>query len=258
MTGEGPIEQKQLQSHFWDVASANASPAEAEVRALIDSLLSQPEWQGKTVLDGGCGNGDYSAAFLAGGAARVHGIDVSAGSLRTAREKAPGGIFFQASLSELPLPSDTVDILWSWGVLHYVPDPQAALQEIGRVLKPGGAAVIHTLGANVWSTVELSLAHVFSRSPRPVRSFVLDGGSRLIPLLTRARTGKDPSAQTAKSVRQKLQERLLVPGHQHTFTLEALQAGLGPLFTVTRAHPPVPDLLKRDMSLTILARKKGP
>lgn len=243
------------QSQFWDAASADASPAETEVQTLIRSLLNSADWEGKTVLDGGCGNGDYSAAFVAMGAGRVSGIDVSAGSLITATGKTQVARFMQASLSELPFPSASVDVLWSWGVLHYVPNPVKAIVEIMRVLKPGGVVVIHTLGANFWSMLELSLQQVLSHSPRPVKSFVLASGSTLIPLITRLRTGKAPTAHTSKSVRQKLQERLLVPGKQNTFSFEELQAAFGPKFTIERASPPVADLLKRDMSLTIVARK---
>jgi ubiquinone/menaquinone biosynthesis C-methylase UbiE len=243
------------QSQFWDVASADASPAEIEVQTLIRALLQPEDWTGKTVLDGGCGNGDYSAAFVALGAGSVTGIDVSAGSLFKATHKTSAH-FAQASLSELPFPAASLDVLWSWGVLHYVPNPVKAVVEISRVLKPGGVVVIHTLGANFWSALELSLQQIFSHAPRPVQGLVLSSGSTLIPLITRLRTGKAPTAHTSKSVRQKLQERLLVPGKQHTFSFEELEAAFGPRFTVTRARPPVADLLKRDMSLTIVARKK--
>ncbi len=243
------------QSSFWDAASADASPADVEVRALIAAILKPEDWSGKAVLDGGCGNGDYSAAFRAMNAGATSGLDVSVGSLLTARQKARGVPFLQGSLSELPYRSAAVDVVWSWGVLHYVPDPFNAVREVGRVLRPGGVAVIHTLGANKWSALELGLQQVLSRLPRPVRSMVLSGGSRIIPFVTRLRTGKRPEAHTSKSVRQKLQERLLVPGRQHTFHFEEIAAAFGPNFSCERARPPVADLLKRDMSLTVVARK---
>lgn len=249
------MQNVQTQSRFWDAASRGASPAETEVQRLIDALLKPEDWSDQTVLDAGCGNGDYSASFAKGGARQVAGIDVSANSLNTARGKTTNAAFYQASLSELPFPTGSFDVIWSWGVLHYVPDPLAALHEIGRVLRPGGIAVIHTLGANFWSGIELSLQQVFSRSPRPVQTLVLEVGSAAIPIVTRVRTGKHPEAHTSKSVRQKLQERLLVPGHQKTFSLNDLQAGFGAGFSVTQAHPPVADLLGRDMSLTAIVRK---
>ncbi len=249
------MQDVQTQSQFWDTASANASPAESEVQRLIVALLKPDEYIGRAVLDAGCGNGDYSAAFVKAQARRVTGIDVSARSLTTAQSKAPTAALYQASLSELPFPDSAFDAIWSWGVLHYVPDPSAALHEIGRVLAPGGVAVIHTLGANFWSSMELSLQRVFSRSPRRVQSLVLEVGSLAIPVVTRARTGKQPTAHTTKSVRQKLQERLFVPGHQQTFSLLDLQAGFGTSFSVTQAYPPVADLLSRDMSLTVIVRK---
>src|SRR5258708_3103395 len=101
--------------------------------------------RGRDVLDAGCGAGDYSAAMSQIGARTVAGLDISAGSLRIARSKTPSAIFALGSLSELPYPAASYDVILLWGVLHYVPNAQAALHEIVRVLRPGGIAVIHTL-----------------------------------------------------------------------------------------------------------------
>jgi hypothetical protein len=77
----------------------------------------------------------------------------------------------------------------------------------------------------------------------------------VVPLITRLITGRRPEEQTSKTVRQKLHERLFVPGNLKTFTLEGLAAGFGKSVQVEEAHPPVADLLKRDMSITVLVRK---
>ena len=250
--------QVQTQGRFWDTASKNASPDQAEVARLITALLSPADVAGRSVLDAGCGNGDYAAWFAEAGAAQALAFDVSPRSLITARGKAPVGTRFdvaQASLCDLPLDSESVDTLWSWGVLHYVPDPQAALHEIGRVLKPEGIAILHTLGANFWAGMELTLQRVISHSPRPIQALIVEAGTTAIPLATRLRTGKSPEAHTSKPIRQKLQERFCVPGQQTTFTLSGIRHGLGDGFSVVQAHPPVADLFNRDMSLTVIIRK---
>lgn len=246
------------QAIFWDQASSEASPAQDEVRRLIQALLTPTQLVQRVILDAGCGNGDYSAGFHQLGAGRVTGIDVSPGSLTTAIRHTPLIPFYQASLTDLPFPESTFDVVWSWGVLHYVPDPVRAIQEVSRVLRPGGVAVIHTLGANQWSAIELGIQQILSRAPRPIQAMMMESGVRVLPLITRLRTGKDATEQTSKSIRQKLQERLFAPGRAHTFSVAELAALFGVKagkFTVTEAHPPVADLLGRGMSLTVLAQK---
>ncbi len=243
------------QGQFWDRVTEQAQPI-AEARQLIESLIPAGSITDRDVLDAGCGAGDYSAAFFQVGARSVSGFDVSAGSLRLAASQSPGQ-FVQANLSELPYCAESFDVIWSWGVLHYVPDAQAALLEIGRVLRPGGIAVIHTLRPRFWTALELATAKVLSSAPRRVEPVILATGERIVPLISRLLTGRRPAEQTSKTVRQKLHERLFVPGNLKTFTLQQLAAGLGPSLDVAEAHPPVADLLKRDMSITIIARKRA-
>lgn len=48
----------------------------------------------------------------------------------------------QASLTHLPFPADSVDLLLCYHVLEHVPDDRAAMREIARVLRPGGRALV--------------------------------------------------------------------------------------------------------------------
>ncbi|MEP7284304.1 MAG: class I SAM-dependent methyltransferase [Chloroflexota bacterium] len=244
------------QGQFWDRVTEQAQPLTEALR-LIETLLPLDSIRGRDVLDAGCGAGDYSTALAQIGARSVTGLDVSTGSLQLAKTQTPVGNFVQASLSELPYRDESFDAIWSWGVLHYVPNTYAALHEIARVLRPGGVAVIHTIRASLWATLERAGAKLFSSAPGWVEPLVLSTGERIIPLVSQAVTGHSPEAQTSKSVRQKLHERLFVPGETHMFTFEQLAAGFGTSIDLTIAHAPVADLLKRDMSLTLVARKRG-
>lgn len=242
------------QGQFWDSVTGQAQPI-AEALKLIEALFPDHGIQGRDILDAGCGAGDYTAALRQADARSVTSFDVSTGSMRIAVIKSATGRFTQASLSELPYRTASFDIIWTWGVLHYVPDPLAALREIARTLRPGGSAIIHTLRRGFWSSLELTSARVLSKSPGWVQPFVLNTGERVVPLLSRLVTGRRPEDQTSKTIRQKLHERFFVPGKLHTFTLGDLASGLGASVETHEVHPPVADLFKRDMSITVLARK---
>ena len=242
------------QGQFWDVARDQTQPI-LEACRLIESLIPPDSIADRDVLDVGCGAGHYGVAFSQAGARTVTGFDVSAGSLQVAHNRNKAGRFSQASLSELPFRDSTFDILWAWGMLHYVPDGRAGLREIARVLRPGGVAVIHTLRTSFWASVELSSARVLSHTPGWMQPLVLDTGERLVPFVARLVTGRRPEDQTSKTVRQKLHERLFAPGMPTTYTLADLVKGLGASIETTEGYPPVSDLLKRDMSITVIARK---
>ena len=113
----------------------------------VDALSLSP---GVRVLDVGCGAGGWHARIAPAGAAII-GIDLMAGMLQEARTAAAGGelaaVLAQADAQALPLGAATVDRVLCAGVLYHVPDCKAALLEMGRVLRPGGRAVIATNGA---------------------------------------------------------------------------------------------------------------
>lgn len=100
---------------------------------------------GESVLDVGCGAGFDSvlAARQVGPAGRVVGVDMTAAMLDKARRNAAGlglsNLEFRQGLAEaLPLPSGSVDVVISNGVINLCLDKEAVFREIFRVLRPGG------------------------------------------------------------------------------------------------------------------------
>src|SRR4051812_14182087 len=94
--------------------------------------------RGKQVLEVGCGTGlilDRVAAF----ASRTSGIDLSGGML--ARAAARGLSVVQASATELPIASASVDVAYSFKVLAHIPDIAGAMREMSRVVRPGGYVI---------------------------------------------------------------------------------------------------------------------
>jgi arsenite methyltransferase len=107
-------------------------------------LLGRVE-PGEVVVDLGCGAGTdlLIAAQMTGPEGRVVGVDMTAGMLQRARASAGemglGNVELRESLIEtLPLDDASVDVVISNGVIDLVPDKDAVLDEIDRVLRPGG------------------------------------------------------------------------------------------------------------------------
>jgi arsenite methyltransferase len=111
---------------------------------------------GEHVLDLGCGAGTdlLIAAQMTGPAGRAIGIDMTQPMIeRAAASAATMGIenveLHYGLIESLPLEDESVDVVISNGVIDLVPDKDAVLEEIDRVLRPGGRlqiadVVIHT------------------------------------------------------------------------------------------------------------------
>ena len=103
------------------------------------------DFKGKMVLDIGSGNG-YVLSKYAGEGADVFGIDITPAGIELCRQRFKyldlKGDFRVADAQDLPFESNTFDCVCSMGVLHHVPDTQKAIDEIHRVLKPGGRLIV--------------------------------------------------------------------------------------------------------------------
>jgi len=96
---------------------------------------------GKRVLDLGCGTGDLTLAALDAGAAEVVGTDFVGEMLLSAQLKCPVSEpvqFVQGDALHLPYPNASFDTVLNAFLLRNVGDLPAALQEMYRVLRPGG------------------------------------------------------------------------------------------------------------------------
>ena len=99
---------------------------------------------GLNVLDFGCGPGTLSvglARLVEPG--ELHGVDIEESQIAIAQSAAQAGghrnaTFHVADATDLPFEDNSFDVAHCHTVLTHVPDTQAALSEIRRVLKPGG------------------------------------------------------------------------------------------------------------------------
>ncbi len=101
---------------------------------------------GKRVLDYGCGPGYWTDYLFEHGAIWVTGFDISEGEIEQATEKARAAgygdrsEFLVADAHATGLPDDSFDLIVGSSILHHL-DLKVALEEIRRILRPGGRAV---------------------------------------------------------------------------------------------------------------------
>jgi ubiquinone/menaquinone biosynthesis C-methylase UbiE len=105
------------------------------------ALARMPVEPGDTVLDLGCGSG-YALRALreAADAGRAYGLDGAPEMARNARSYTddPRVGYVVGDFQSLPFAADSVDHCFSMEAFYYAPDPVGALEELRRVLRPGG------------------------------------------------------------------------------------------------------------------------
>jgi ubiquinone/menaquinone biosynthesis C-methylase UbiE len=124
------------------------------------AAFAQSDW---TVGDLGCGTGQVSTA-LAPFVERVIAVDSSAAMLQAAKKRLHGFDNIdlrRGELEALPVDDAKLDAATLMLVLHHVPEPQRALAEVARVLKPHGQAVIVDMMPHDRESYRQQMGHVW-------------------------------------------------------------------------------------------------
>ena len=141
--------------------------------------LDAIDFKGKRVLEVGLGLGADSEQIIRRGAS-WNGVDLTPESIArlTTRFKLrnlPYEHLKVGSVCELPFDNDTFDVVYSFGVLHHVPDIEKAQSEIARVLKPGGKLIVmlyakyslnYLVSISIVRRVALFLLYVLGITPK--------------------------------------------------------------------------------------------
>ncbi len=114
-----------------------------------------PRQPGKVCIDLGCGSGHYTAALARLGH-RVFAADISQARLDAAARKpcVPGEIVpMLTDIEDVTLPDSSLDFAMCNFVLEHVADPFAVIDEILRLLRPGGEMVLAVPSLNIRDTI---------------------------------------------------------------------------------------------------------
>jgi ubiquinone/menaquinone biosynthesis C-methylase UbiE len=102
---------------------------------------------GKTVLDLGCNKGYLLNSFLQKEDFTAVGADINAEALVTGRETFGDKIkFVQSTADSIPLPDESVDIIYTIDTVEHLSQPEKTFAECHRILRPGGVLFIHFQG----------------------------------------------------------------------------------------------------------------
>jgi ubiquinone/menaquinone biosynthesis C-methylase UbiE len=127
-----------------------------EIRRLRAMMALDP---GATVLELGCGRG-VGARLIAEtfSPAAIHALDLDLVMVRKARATLPSRNvrLYVADGTMLPFKSGSMDAVFSFGILHHIPDWRRAVAEISRVLGKGGRFYLEELYPGAYQNVVTS------------------------------------------------------------------------------------------------------
>jgi SAM-dependent methyltransferase len=128
-----------VSGHVWGTAPDFIGPRhELRERLLLDLLLSARP--GPEILDGGAGQGTMSRRLTELGY-EVTSTDASRAAVAALRQRVPGQVV-EADLTALPFDNASFDAAVLGEVLEHIEDDRGALEEVARVLRPGGVLAV--------------------------------------------------------------------------------------------------------------------
>ncbi|MGB3302814.1 MAG: class I SAM-dependent methyltransferase [Gordonia sp. (in: high G+C Gram-positive bacteria)] len=147
----------QIYEHLWRPVFTRGfslgGPETQDYDRALRAYLARPG--DRTVLDIACGPGNYSEDAAAGltGDGRYIGLDYSMPMLAQAqsRHRLPRISYVRGDAHFLPVADNSIDTVMCLAALYLIPNPLPVLDEMARVLKPGGELIIFT-------SVEASIA----------------------------------------------------------------------------------------------------
>ena len=142
----------------------------------FDWLINFDTLRDKDVLEVGVGNGSH-AQLLAQHAKSFTGIDLTEYAVKSTSERLrvfglPGTVL-RMDAERMQFPDNSFDVIWSWGVIHHSANTRKVLEEIRRVLRPGGEVFVMVYHRTLWEYyVQGALLALLSGKPASVHTSI--------------------------------------------------------------------------------------
>lgn len=187
-------------------------------------LMEFAQHRGKRLLEIGAGLGTDHAQFAKNGAITTD-LDLSSGHLEHARRnfalRGLQGTFIHGDAENLPFADGSFDVVYSNGVIHHTPNTQRVVDEIFRVLKPGGRVIIMVYAENslhYWRNLFYALGIEQGRLQRSSMGQIMSesvelsehGAKPLVKVYTRARLHR----MFHRFVNRKIYQRQMTPAER--------------------------------------------
>jgi SAM-dependent methyltransferase len=120
----------------------------------FDNLIPFRVLANLDVLEIGVGYGTH-ASLIAPRAKSYTGIDLTAPAVQATSKRMqllglPDSRILRMDAEEMSFPDHSFDYIWSWGVIHHSADPRRILEQMHRVLRPGGRASVMVYHRSFW------------------------------------------------------------------------------------------------------------
>ena len=121
----------------------------------FDNLIDFESLSKKNVLEIGVGCGSH-AQLLAQESRSFTGIDITEYAVKSTRARLDllgfNATILRMDAENMEFEDDTFDFIWSWGAIHHSSNTRKVLEEIHRVLRPGGRAITMVYHRSIWNT----------------------------------------------------------------------------------------------------------
>jgi len=123
-------------------------------RLPFDSLIDFDALKTQDVLEIGVGNGSH-AQFLAAHSKTFTGIDLTDFAVKSTSERMRcfqlNARILRMDAEQMEFDDNSFDFIWTWGVIHHSSNTRRILEEMHRVLKPQGEAIVMVYHRGLWN-----------------------------------------------------------------------------------------------------------